>query len=169
MTLRAAQISDASSIAAISIEVWIGTYLKRGVTGFFADFALSEFTTEKSEALISDPNGAFWVSENTEGIDGFIHVLSGRKAPVPGCSDLEIATFYVQPRHHGKGIGSRLLEAGLDHCRAQGAPSVWLTTNAENDPAIAFYLSKGFKQVGETHFRIADQGYLNNVYSLDLR
>ncbi len=55
MTLRLAQVSDASSIAALSIEVWIGTYLKRGVNAFFADYALGEFTPAKAAQLIADP------------------------------------------------------------------------------------------------------------------
>ncbi|WP_322896072.1 MULTISPECIES: GNAT family N-acetyltransferase [unclassified Yoonia] len=168
MILRKPTTSDASSIAAISIEVWIGTYLKRGVNAFFADYALSEFTPSKIEKLIPDPDQFILVSENAEGIDGFIRLSSASKAPVPGCSEMEISTFYVQPRHHGKGIGKRLLDAELQHCREKGIESVWLTTNAENDPAIAFYLARGFEQVGETHFRIGDQGYLNNVYSYRL-
>lgn len=169
MTLRTAHLSDASSIAAISIEVWIGTYLKKGVTAFFAEYALQEFTVENTRNLIADPNQYIVVSENEEGIDGFIQVSSQSPAPVQGCSDTEISTFYVQPRHHGKGIGKRLLSAAIDHCRDAGAASVWLTTNAENDPAIAFYLAKGFEHVGETDFRIDDKGYLNNVYRLALR
>ncbi|KZL14725.1 MULTISPECIES: GNAT family N-acetyltransferase [unclassified Pseudovibrio] len=168
MTLRKANNSDASSIAAISIEVWIGTYLKRGVSAFFADFALEEFAPSKIEKLISDPNQFILVSENKEGIDGFIRVSSASKAPVSGCSEMEIATFYVQPRHHRKGIGKRLLNAGFQHCREKTADSVWLTTNAENDPAIDFYLAQGFEHVGETHFCIADEAYLNNVYSYRL-
>jgi len=169
MALRAAHLSDASSIAAISIEVWIGTYLKKGVTAFFAEYALQEFTAEKTANTIADPDQFIMVSENAEGIDGFIQVSANSPAPVDGCSDMEISTFYVQPRHHGKGIGKRLLSAAIDHCREAGAASVWLTTNAENDPAIAFYLAKGFEHVGETDFRIDDKGYLNNVYRLALR
>ncbi|SFK05891.1 GNAT family N-acetyltransferase [Celeribacter neptunius] len=165
MSLRRATRSDASSIAAISIEVWIGTYLRRGVNRFFADFALNEFTPAKIEKQISDPRQFILVSENEEGIDGFIRVSSDSTAPVAGCSDTEIATFYVQPRHHGKGIGKRLLEAVFQQCRDRAETSVWLTTNAENAPAIAFYLSRGFEQVGETHFRIDDQKYLNKVYA----
>ena len=164
MTLRKPNISDASSIAAISIEVWIGTYLKRGVSGFFADYALEEFTPLKTEKLISDPNQFIMVSENEEGIDGFIRVTSASKAPVKGCSEVEISTFYVQPRHHGKGIGKRLLNAAFQHCRHEAVSSVWLTTNAENDPAIEFYLAQGFEHIGETHFRIEGERYLNNVY-----
>ena len=165
MTLRLAKTSDASSIAAISIEVWLGTYLKRGVTAFFADYALQEFTRQKTEALISDPDQFILVSQNEDGIDGFIRVTSNTQPPVEGCSTTEIATFYVQPRHHGKGIGKRLLQAALSHCRDQGDSAVWLTTNAENAPAIAFYLAQGFEQIGETYFHVQDQGYLNNVYS----
>ncbi|WP_295534893.1 N-acetyltransferase [uncultured Thioclava sp.] len=165
MTLRRPTKSDASSIAAISIEVWVGTYLKRGVNAFFADFALNEFTPAKVEKLISDPSQFILVSDNEQGIDGFIRVSSSSKPPVEGCSELEISTFYVQPRHHGKGIGKQLLEAAFQHCRDSAAESVWLTTNAENDAAIAFYLSRGFEHVGETHFRIGDERYLNNVYS----
>lgn len=168
MTLRQAKTSDASSMAAISIEVWIGTYLKRGVSAPFADYALQQFTSQKTEALISDPAQFILVSENADGIDGFLRVSFGRDAPVHGCSDTEIATFYVQPRHQGKGIGKRLLDAALAHCRSRQVGSVWLTTNAENAPAIAFYLAQGFAHVGETHFRIGDQGYLNNVYALKL-
>ncbi len=168
MTLRKANNSDASSIAAISIEVWVGTYLKRGVSAFFADYAFGEFTPSKIEKLISDPNQFILVSENEEGIDGFIRVSTASNAPVSGCSEMEIATFYVQPRHHGKGIGRRLLNATFHHCREKTADSVWLTTNAENDPAINFYLAHGFKHVGETHFRIANEAYLNNVYSYRL-
>ena len=47
----------------------------------------------------------------------------------------------------------------------KGAGSVWLTTNAENAPAIAFYQGNGFDRVGTTAFRIADQAYPNAVFS----
>ncbi|WP_227272230.1 GNAT family N-acetyltransferase [Roseobacter weihaiensis] len=166
MTLRMANHSDASCIAAISIEVWVGTYLKQGVSAFFADYALEEFTVQKTRNLMDDPTRFILVSQNEEGIDGFIRVSSSSPAPVNGCSGLEISTFYVQPRHHGKGIGKRLLSAALEHCRETCVKSVWLTTNAENDPAIAFYLAQGFEHVGETNFCIDDKGYLNNVYRL---
>jgi len=168
MTLRNPHKSDASCIAAISIEVWIATYLKRGVSAFFADYALNEFTSLKAEALISDPTQFILVSENEDGIDGFIRVSSGSEAPVHGCSETEISTFYVQPRHHGKGVGKRLLNAALQHCHEKEVESVWLATNAENAPAIAFYLAQGFEHVGETHFCIEDEAYLNNVYSYRL-
>lgn len=168
MSIRKAVLFDASSLAALSIEVWVGTYLRKGVGAFFADYALTEFTKANFERLIPAADETFLVSDNDEGIDGFIRISRDRAAPVDGCSTTEICTFYVQPRHQGKGVGGRLLNAALDHCAGQGAQSVWLTTNSENAPAIAYYLARGFIRRGVTHFRIGEEAYPNDVFSLDL-
>ena len=149
--------------------MWLGTYLRRGITTFFADFVLSEFTATRFEAMIKDENEWLYVSQNDEGIDGFIRVTSGVTGAIKGCGSTEITTFYVQPRHHGKGIGKALLAQALDQCRACGAESVWLTTNSENTPAIGFYEAMGFTQIGVTPFRIHDQAYENKVFSLTLK
>lgn len=163
MMYRAATPSDASSLAALSIEVWVGTYLKEGVAGHFAEFALAEFTVSKMAGLVADPTQVMVVAQDSGGLVGFIRLSLGVTAPVSGCGDVEIATLYVQPRHHGKGIGKRLLAEGM----AQVEGGVWLATNAQNDPAIAFYLHSGFRKMGETHFCIGEEKYLNNVYARD--
>jgi len=164
MKFRLTRASDASVLAAISIEVWLGTYIRRGVNSFFAEFALSEFTSAKLAALLEDPNEHVIVSENEDGLDGFIRISHDKTAPVTGCSTIEVSTLYIQPRHHGRGLGRELLEQGLSYARSTDAPSVWLTTNSKNAPAIAFYLKQGFERVGTTHFRIHDRAYLNDVF-----
>lgn len=161
--MRIARSSDASSLAALSIEVWLGAYIRRGVNAFFADYALSAFTAERFQTLIEDPGEHFIVSENVEGIDGYIRISSDTPAPAPGCSATEIATLYVQPRHQGKGIGKALLDAALQRAREAGEESVWLTTNSENAPAIGFYLSQEFEKAGAAHFRIQGRKYPNDV------
>ncbi|WP_138466184.1 GNAT family N-acetyltransferase [Poseidonocella sp. HB161398] len=168
MKLRPARPSDAPVLAAISIEVWLGTYIRRGVSPVFAEFALSEFTATRFAGLLADPDEHVTVSENEDGPDGFIRLSRGRPAPVPGCSDMEISTLYVQPRHHGRGLGRALLRAGLAHAREAGAPDVWLATNSENAPAIGFYLRQGFERVGTTAFRIGGEAYPNDVFRYPL-
>lgn len=168
LTLRPAHHDDASSIAALCIEVWLGTYIKQGINKVFADFALSEFTIENVANLIADPNEHLIVSQNQDGIDRLMRLFLENAPPVPGLSSFEISTLYVQPRHHGKGIGRALLHAAFERCRSHKAQNVWLATNAENSPAIAFDLSQGFDQVGTTHFTIDNQAYLNNLYAYRL-
>ncbi len=163
MKFRPASRADASSLAAISIEVWIGTYIRNGVNGFFADFALSEFTADRFETLLSDPRESVIVSENRDGIDGFVRVTQDRPAPEGVASDTEIRTLYVQPRHHGRGLGKALLAQGLGVAQARGAGSVWLQTLWDNTPALGFYRAQGFDIVGRTHFRIGDEAYPNEI------
>lgn len=162
--VRIAVEHDAAAIAALSIEVWIGTYLRHGISSTFADYVLDTFTPQKTAAFLSDPSQRVWVSENAEGIDGFIRLAAASEAPVADCPDSEIVTFYVQPRHHGTGIGTALLNTALAFARRQEAAGVWLSTNAQNTPAIEFYRRKGFTHIGHTHFALRDQAYLNNVY-----
>jgi ribosomal protein S18 acetylase RimI-like enzyme len=166
---REAEERDAPSLAAVSIEVWLNTYLRDGVSPFFADYVLSEFTAQKFRNAIDDPDLAIWVSDNRMGIDGFVTVCSTATPPLAGCSPLEITTLYVQPRHQSSGKGVALLRCALDHCRSLGGESAWLKVNAENARAIDFYLRHGFSTIGTTDFVIADKAYENYVMRADLR
>ncbi|UWQ14957.1 GNAT family N-acetyltransferase [Aliiroseovarius sp. M344] len=136
MTFRAAKLSDASSLAALSIEVWLGTYIKHGVNAFFADFALAEFTASNFEAILSDPDELVIVSEMADGIAGYIRVS----------------------------FGKALLAQAFRHCRNRAVKKVWLATNSDNTPAIEFYLLHGFRRIGQTDFTIGDQRYPNDVF-----
>jgi diamine N-acetyltransferase len=167
--IRKAEERDASSLAAVSIEVWVNTYLRDGVSPVFADYVLAEFTAQKFRDAIGDPDLAIWVSENRTGIDGFVKVCSTAAPPMGGCSPLEITTLYVQPRHQSGGRGAALLRHALDHCRRMGGENAWLTVEAGNRRAIDFYLRHGFSRIGSTDFVIADLAYENHVMSADLR
>ena len=166
--IRKAEERDASSLAALSIEVWLNTYLRDGVSPLFADYVLSEFTAQKFRNAIGDPDLAIWVSENRMGIDGFVTVCSAATPPLADCSPLEIATLYVQQRHQSSGRGAALLHRALDHCRSLGGESAWLRVAAGNGRAIDFYLRHGFSKIGSTDFVIADKAYENYVMKTDL-
>ncbi|NTJ43131.1 GNAT family N-acetyltransferase [Agrobacterium larrymoorei] len=163
MRFRTATRSDATSLAAISIEVWLGTYIRKGINDFFATYALTHFTASRFEALVGSETDHIIVSQNEDGIDGFIHIAFDSPAPVQGCSTVEIAKLYVQPRHQGKGLGKGLLEEAYGVCRARACSSIWLTVNSNNPSAISFYNGQGFVHVGQTVFRIDEQAYPNEV------
>jgi diamine N-acetyltransferase len=167
--IRKAQEGDASGLAAVSIEVFLHTYLRDGVSPLFADYVLSEFTAQKFRNALDDSNMAIWVSENGIGIDGFVAVCSTATPPLADCSPLEIMTLYVRPSHQSGGKGIALLRRALEHCSRIGGESAWLKVNAENERAINFYLKHGFNEIGFTYFRIADQAYENHVMKIDLR
>ena len=67
-------MADAASLAALSIEVWVGTYLRQGASSFFAELVLSEFTAAWIEAIVDGGIDFLIFSENLDGIDGNIRV-----------------------------------------------------------------------------------------------
>ncbi len=168
MTIAAASEHDVSSLAALSIEVWIGTYLAHGVSPFFADYALSEFTPANFKAILKSPNETILVSRNIEGIDGYVRLSFDSPDPVNGSLQTEIKTLYVQPRHQKRGIGRHLLKAACKLCNGRASPAPWLTVNAENSRAIRFYRAQGFVEIGETAFEIEERSYPNLVMAKSL-
>ncbi|MDC0658350.1 GNAT family N-acetyltransferase [Leisingera sp. SS27] len=161
--IRPAGMNDCSSLAALSVEVWSSTYLRNGISGHFADYVLAHYTPARFAEALQNPAERLLVSQNRDGIDGYIRVTHGRPSPVGGCSCTEISTLYVQPRHHGRGIGICLLQAGLQLCRSNGWDAPWLSSNSENSRAISFYLRNGFEHAGLTSFRISESEYANDV------
>jgi len=56
----------------------------------------------------------------------------------------EIFVIGVDPTHHGKGLGRRLVVAGLDHLSTRNVGTGMLYVDSTNEPAVAMYESLGF-------------------------
>jgi ribosomal protein S18 acetylase RimI-like enzyme len=65
--------------------------------------------------------------------------------------EVELAALYVLPEHHGRGIGTRLLEEGLT--RFPRARRCALEVVRENEDALRFYEARGFRTMGESVWR----------------
>ena len=57
----------------------------------------------------------------------------------------EIFVIGVDPAHHGKGLGRRLVVAGLDHLSTRNVGTGMLYVESTNEPAVAMYESLGFR------------------------
>ncbi len=83
-------------------------------------------------------------------IVGMLHVEPSKF----GSGDLAMA---VAQAWRGRGIGSALLAAAIDHARARGLHKLSLDVFPHNEAAIALYLKFGFVQEGKRvkHYRRA--------------
>jgi mycothiol synthase len=57
----------------------------------------------------------------------------------------EVYVVAVNPKAAGRGLGTVLTAAGLEHLRGKGLESVLLYVDGDNDPAIAVYTNLGFE------------------------
>ena len=59
----------------------------------------------------------------------------------------ELLRLVVAPAHRRNGIGSQLVDAGLEAVRRAGARAAMLEVGYTNEPAIALYQRPGFEQL----------------------
>jgi ribosomal protein S18 acetylase RimI-like enzyme len=163
LMIRGATTTDASNIAALSIQVWLHTYAKSGLRNALSDYVLAEYTPEKIAERLRDKDQVFLVYEQNAHLVGDLRLLLDSPCPTDPGSHVEIATLYVQEHFIRRGIGSELLDYTLDFCGNRGISSVWLSVNHENDRAIRFYEKHQFQRSGSIFFHLEDEQHENFV------
>ncbi|WP_114947278.1 GNAT family N-acetyltransferase [Microvirga calopogonii] len=163
LMIRVATTTDASNLAALSIQVWLHTYAKSGLRSALSDYVLAEYTSEKIAERLGDESQVFIVYEEKAHLVGYVRLLLDSPCPTDPSSRAEIATLYVQEHFIGRGIGSKLLEYSFDFCSKRGINGVWLSVNHQNARAISFYDKRQFRRNGSIFFHLENEQYENFI------
>lgn len=66
---------------------------------------------------------------------------------VPGSRAVQLNKLYLDPAHHGKGLGQRMLARVREAALAAGADRIELRVNRRNETALKAYRRAGFQQL----------------------
>ena len=146
------------------MQAWLHTYATTGVSDTVARYALAEFTPARFEALMMSGGSQVLVAELADHLVGYAVVTFGAACPALAGSTTELATLYVQAHFARRGIGARLLERAAALAAARTHGGLWLTVNAQNHAAIAFYGRQGYAPVGTAHFDLGGVLHENHVF-----
>jgi [ribosomal protein S18]-alanine N-acetyltransferase len=95
-------------------------------------------------AATRPPRGRLWVAEAPgRRIVGYVGVELSALG-----GEADVVNLAVVTSHRRQGVGRRLLETAVAHCRAQRIPLVWLRVRASNRGARRFYRACGFEVAG---------------------
>ena len=163
LCIRSGRSEDADRLAVLAAQVWLHTYATGGITADIAEYVLRELTPEKYSAMLSDPTCEVFVAANGESLIGLAVVKFGAPCPAGDSSSSELRTLYVQAHFAGIGVGKSLLRAAETAARHRSNDVLWLTVNAKNARAIAFYAHQGYTKVGTTYFVLGEGRHENHV------
>jgi ribosomal protein S18 acetylase RimI-like enzyme len=164
ISLRPGTQSDAVTVAALSVQVFLDTYATRGVRPDLAREAFREYSEQAFLAHISAPSHRFVLAEEQMALVGFVEVDCGsHDGPVPGVRGVELARLYVQPQAQRSGVGTALLREAEKIAFFAEASALWLTVWEGNDRALAFYSRSGYADVGRSVYTFEGREYGNRV------
>ncbi|WP_395316181.1 GNAT family N-acetyltransferase [Variovorax sp. UC74_104] len=162
--IRPAIAADAPALAALSIQVWLGTYATEGVNELIARYVLDEFTPAAFAGWMADADTALLIAETGGHLAGYARLrLDAQQEFFPPAST-ELCTLYVQEPFTRSGVGSALLHEALAAARDRtGNGALWLTVNVLNRRACAFYEKHGFTRKGTAWFVLGNDRHENHV------
>lgn len=161
--IRPSQADDATRLAVLATQVWLHTYATEGISNEIADYVLAELTPAKFSVALGDTSSRILVAEQGSNLTGFAALRLNAACPVAGGPLAELQTLYVQAPFIGTGLGKRLLKDAEAVAQQQGHTALWLTVNAQNHRAIAFYDHLGYRKIGTAYFVLGAQRHENHV------
>lgn len=122
--------------------------------GLLPDEVVDEVTSEPTESrlrelyeALDEEEGCFLVASVDGTVVGYARFRWGAETkPFVGPDEAGLKEIYVDPDYWGDGVGTALLEAGLERL-PDSCSALRLETLAGNDRARAFYRSRGFEAV----------------------
>jgi len=130
MHIRDVTADDAAAISEINREA----------LGY--DFPVQD-TRAQLERIVKAPNMVLLVAVDGEDVLGYIQLSDYENTYHRPLKNL--ITLATSPRHQRRGVGRRLLEAGEEWARADGACGVRLVTGQNRVDARKFYAANGYE------------------------
>jgi GNAT superfamily N-acetyltransferase len=151
VTIRPATQSDLDGLVAVMREVTEEeTYL--------AAESVVELLDDEEVVLRNDKREfrMFFVATVDERVVGWVHLRSPNFAKLRHTAEL---TMGVEAEHRGHGIGSRLMEHGLEWAASNGYEKVYQSLPATNQDAVRFLERHHWETeaIRKAHFKIGDE------------
>lgn len=159
VTLRRARPDDAEAIQRVGRASWHAAYddilgpetVDERIDEWWDRDGLRDSATDETVMLVADAG---------ERLVGVVHLAPDEEAT------WVLARLYVRPERWGAGIGTALLDRGVERL-PDDAERLRLVVLADNDVGVSFYESCGFEHVGERESTV-DEGVAELEYALDL-
>tara|TARA_Y100001001_G_scaffold161591_1_gene186311 strand:+ start:487 stop:1056 length:570 start_codon:yes stop_codon:yes gene_type:complete len=174
-SLRQAALEDAETLAALGRRTFYQTFVDFYSKATMERYLSDAFDLGRVARELACPQSRFWLLEDIghsetgaagkerEGVAkgpvavGYLKLNWGEaQTDLSEHDGLEIERIYLLAEVQGRGLGRVLYDKAIGEAQEQGKDFVWLGVWENNHPAIAFYRSRGFVEVGTHSFQMGD-------------
>ena len=153
VTIRAASPDDAAALARFAARVFDEAFAPDNDAGDMAAYLAEAFRPDVQRAEILAPGSITLLADAGGTIAGYLYIARSLTPPcVTGPAAAELKRLYVDRSQQSRGVGKRLMDAGLAHASASGVRTLWLGVWEHNVRAQRFYAREGFVRAGEHAF-----------------
>lgn len=156
MIIRRAVTSDAAALAEIAARTFVDTFGAQNRPEDVAAYLAKSFGVPQQRREIEE--GITLLVEERGTLIAFAQVR--RSGSLQG--DVELARFYVDRAHHGRGVARELMDASIAAARNLGR-KMWLSVWERNPRAIRFYEKCGFVDEGTQPFIVGSDVQTDRV------
>lgn len=155
--IRAATVEDAQLLADLGARTFYDAFAEDNTESDMTAYLVRSFSLDVQSRELNDPNAVFLIASVAAQSVGYARLRTSDPPPcIFGSRPIEIARLYSDRLWIGRGVGSSLMRACLDHAIERGHDAVWLDVWERNPRAIAFYEKWGFSVVGEQDFVLGE-------------
>jgi ribosomal-protein-alanine acetyltransferase len=133
--IRKARLADVDALARLEAD----------------SFASDKVSRRSFRQMVRSRSADLLVAVSGSAVLGYAIVLLRR-----GARTARLYSIAVDASAAGRGVGSRLLDAGEDAARARKAERLRLEVRTDNSGAVRFYRSKGYQETGRREGYYAD-------------
>lgn len=170
MEIRALEdAADVRDVARVNARAWQAAFddVLPGEVLEGLDPSLTDGEAEDALEARRGDREAFLVAEDDGRVVGYAYVRWGEETKAfVGDGEAGLKELYVHPDHWGRGVGTALLEDGLQRL-PENVEQLRLETLADNEVGRRFYEARGFERTGTTTAEVAGESYPAVVYSLE--
>ena len=149
MTIRSCTKDDIDLLVRIFLQSYRENYLYLWFDGG-ENYMQANFTAERLNEELSDPNAAFFLVYDDQRPIGVIKLnIDKGLGNYPADGALELERIYFIKEGLGKGLGKEAIDFVENFARERNKSIVWLKA-MDSSPAVNFYLKRNFRITGET-------------------
>lgn len=153
--IRRCDLNDLGELQKISIETFRDTFATKNDPTDLETYLREAYALDKLESELTNSDSRFFFIYQGYQLAGYLKLNTNKaQTEISGKNGVEIERIYIRKVFKRRGLGRQLLDFAFNLAVREKREHIWLGVWEENQNALQFYQSFGFKQVGNHDFYV---------------